>query len=141
MTRSCAEGMYCFGGPRGVSWGVYEGSRGTYAAAVVFYPHGGLAVVGHEPARDCWEDGARRNMAQAGAEAERVIGVCWDQRGVNLVAGEDEGPYGWCWFCCHGVLLWGGFGVLAMVLGDAIWGFLAVVGLAAGVDLVLHGRD
>jgi len=47
-------------------------------------------VVSNELACDGGNYGIWRDMAEAGAEAERVLLVCWDEGWVDWVAGEDN---------------------------------------------------
>jgi len=91
----CGEGLVDFG----------RGDRergGEYPAAVVFYVEGGLAVVRDELAGDGGEDVAWWNMAEAGAEPERVLLVGWDQGGVDFVPREHEHAVS-----CHGCVFVG----------------------------------
>lgn len=82
----------------GLDEGWREGKgRASYALRVVFYPHGVLDGVGDELAGDGGHDVGGRDVAEAGAEAERVFWVGGDERGVDCLAWEDERAVG-----CHG---------------------------------------
>lgn len=62
-------GMVVGGG--GGGWG---GGRGwAYAVRVVLYPHGVFVGVGYEGAGDGWHDVGGGDVAEAGAQAQRVF--------------------------------------------------------------------